>query len=452
MSQPQPTRSLLVVVFTGCLLLSVARAAMCEENWPRFRGTDGTGVIDGGERLPVEWSATDHVKWKAEIPGRGWSSPVVWNGRIFLTSAVSSDEEEESKKGLYFGGERREQPEGEFAWNVICLDLDNGNVIWTQTAHRGKAPFGIHIKNSHATETPVTDGERIYCYFGNIGLFCYDLEGTLIWTRQFPPVATRYSWGLAASPVLHEGRLYIVNDNEEQSYLLALDAKTGDDVWRIEREEKSNWSTPFVWQTPNRTELVVPGSDRNRAYDLDGQLLYEFGGSSSITIATPYAAQGLLYVSSGYVLDRKKPIFAIRPGATGDISLEDDQTSNSSIAWCQKQAGPYNPSTIVYRDRLYVLLDRGLFACYDATTGQEIYSPQRLPAGRAFTSSPWAYQDRIFCLNEYGQTYVIAAGDSFKIERVNHLADDDMSMATPAIVNESLLLRTAGRLYCITNP
>ena len=167
------------------------------------------------------------------------------------------------------------------------------------------------------------------------------MAGKLLWKKEWPAVKTRYGWGLAASPVLHDGRLYIVNDNEEQSFLVALDAKTGKQIWRTERDgEKSNWSTPFIWKNKLRTEIVTPGTRKNRSYDLDGKLLYQFGGSSSITIATPYAKFGLLYITSGYVGDRKKPIFAIRPGAKGDISLQSDQDSNAHIAWCQRRAGP----------------------------------------------------------------------------------------------------------------
>jgi outer membrane protein assembly factor BamB len=295
----------------------------------------------------------------------------------------------------------------------------------------------------------VTDGARVYCYFGNVGVFCFDLDGKEIWRRKIEPRATRFGWGTAASPVLHDGRLYLVNDNDEESHLLALDAKSGEEVWRVPRDEKSNWSTPFIWENELRTEIVTLGSGKVRSYGLDGSLLWSLAGMSTITIATPYEYDGLLYISSGYVQDPLRPIYAIRPGAKGDISLEEGQSSNESIAWRGEQAAPYNPTTLIYRDRLYVLYDRGTLACFDPKDGSVIYEQQRLPNGRAFTASPWAYGGKIFCLNEDGVAFVIEAGDEFKLVRTNSLADDDMCMATPAIAGDHLLIRTSARLYCI---
>jgi outer membrane protein assembly factor BamB len=294
----------------------------------------------------------------------------------------------------------------------------------------------------------VTDGERVYCYFGNLGLFCLTLDGEGVWERRWPAHATRFGWGKSASPALADGRLYIVDDNEEESDLAALDARSGEVVWRVARDEKSNWATPFIWRNALRTEIITPGTGKVRAYDLEGKLLYEFGGMSVIAVPTPVAAGELLYVSSGYVLDPRRPLFAIRPGAAGDISLADDQTSGEFIAWCQKQGGPYNPSPIVYGDYVYVLLDRGFLACYDATTGKEAYSKKRFAESGGFTASPWAYDGKLFCLNEDGVTSVVEVGSKFKVLRVNALADDDMCMATPAMAGDKLLIRTAARVYC----
>ncbi|HLJ12110.1 MAG TPA: PQQ-binding-like beta-propeller repeat protein, partial [Planctomycetaceae bacterium] len=284
-----------------------------------------------------------------------------------------------------------------------------------------------------------------------VGVFCYDLAGKIVWTRKLEPHATRAGWGTAASPALVEDRLFIVNDNEESSYLLALDAATGDELWRVERDERSNWSTPFVWQNNLRTELVTAGTKRVRSYDLDGNLLWELEGMSIITIGTPLADEGLLYVSSGYVLDPRRPIYAIRPGGQGDITLPPSKSSSEAIAWCQRAAAPYNPSVLAYRGRIYVLYDKGFFACFDSRTGEVIYDKQRIPNGKAFTASPWAYGGKIFCLNEYGETFVMAAGDEFKILHTNTLGEDEMCMATPAIAGERLLIRGDTRLYSIRN-
>ncbi len=441
-------------------LLAVLVFVLCSQNvvcgdtpqhWPQFRGPNARGISEGAN-LPDRWSATENVAWKAEVPGRAWSSPIVWGDRIFLTTAISSDELESPKKGLYFGGNRLEPREVEIIYGVVCLELSSGNKLWEQTVHRGTPTSPIHLKNSFASETPVTDGERVYAYFGNLGLYCFDFQGNAVWSKRFEPYATRNGWGTAASPVLHGDRLHILNDNDEQSYLLCLDKRTGKEVWRTLREEGSNWSTPFIWQNDRRTEIVTLGTDKVRSYDLEGNLLWWLTGMSSITIATPYADNGLLYISSGYVRDRQRPLYAIRPGASGDISLEPEQTGNEFIAWCQPTAAPYNPTTLLYGGRVYVLYDRSLLSCYRSLTGEPLFERERIPQGRHFTASPWAYNGKIFCLNEDGVTFVFRAGDEFELLHTNELADDDMGMATPAIAGDRLILRTSARVYCIQQP
>ncbi|HWX23172.1 MAG TPA: PQQ-binding-like beta-propeller repeat protein [Candidatus Binatia bacterium] len=422
-----------------------------EANWPQFRGVGARGVA-ADARLPEHWSATENVAWKTEVPGRGWSSPIVWGDRVFLTTAVSSGEPEPPKKGLYMGGERPNAPRPEHEWKVVCLDLASGKMRWERVVQRAEPVGPRHLKNSYASETPVTDGERVYCYFGNVGVFCLDLDGHPVWSKALEPHKTRYGWGTAASPVLHRDRLYLVSDNDEQSYLLALDKRTGREIWRVDRDEKSNWSTPYVWENPQRSEIVTAGTGKVRSYDLDGKLLWWFKGMSSITIATPYAEQDLLYVSSGFVGDRARPLYAVRPGGSSDISLQPGETNNAAIAWCQPVAAPYNPTTLVYDQRLYVLYDRGLLSAHNARTGQILFDRERLPEGLHFTASPWAYHGRVFCLNEDGVTFVVRAGNRFELLHTNKLADDDMCMATPALAGDRLLIRTAVRLYCIRTP
>jgi outer membrane protein assembly factor BamB len=422
--------------------------AHAQTQWSQFRGPGSRGIAETSQ-IPDRWSTTENVAWKREIPGRGWSSPVVWNDHVFLTTVINAGAEEEAKKGLYFGGERPFPPKSVHQWKIFCLDLKTGDLRWERQVHEGKPRSSIHIKSSFASETPVTDGERVYCCFGSVGIFCLDFDGNELWRHDLEPLPTRYGWGNAASPVLHQGKLYYCHDNEKASYLIALDAKTGQELWRISRDEKSNWSTPYVWENNLRTEIVTPGSGAVRSYDLDGKLLWSLSGMSSITIATPYEASGLLYVTSGYVGDQKRPIYAIQPGASGDISLQDEETTNEFIAWSRPKAAPYNPSTLVSGDRLFVLYDRGLVACYDATSGDELYGPTRLPNGRTFTSSPWAMDGKIFCLNEDGVTFVLKDSDKFDFMHTNQLAEDDMGMATPAIVGDRLLIRTAARIYCI---
>jgi outer membrane protein assembly factor BamB len=426
-------------------------ALTADNNWPQFRGPDAAGV-SANAKLPDKWSATENVAWKRDLPGRSWSSPIVWGGKVFVTAVVNTGESEPPKKGLYFGGNRPEPPKTEHESKVFCLDLATGAVVWEKTVDRSAPRTAIHLKSSYGAETPVTDGERVYAVFGGLGVFALTLDGKEAWSRPMPPRATRYGWGYAASPVLHDGRLFLVNDNDERAELLALDAKTGKELWRVDRDEKSNWATPFIWRNGKRTELVTTGTRAARSYDLEGKLLWSLRGMSSITIPTPLAGDGLLFVSSGYVGDKLRPLYAIRPGASGDITLKAGETSNASIAWSNPVGGPYNPSPLFHDGRLYVLYDRGLVSCFDAKTGRALYDRERLPNGFAFTSSPWAAGGKIFCLNEDGVCYVLRAGDKFELLHTNKLADDDMCMATPALVGDRLLIRTAARVYCVRRP
>ena len=433
------------------LFLAVAvifSPAFATEHWSQFRGPGARGQSQEAG-LPTQWSETENVRWQRDLAGRGWSSPIVWEDRVFLTAVINEGTTETAKKGLYFGGNRPDAPQTLHRWMVYCVDLSTGKLLWEVEAHRGVPESPRHLKNSYASETPIADAERIYVYFGNVGLYCYTHEGKPVWSAPQEARPTRFGWGTAASPVLHEDRLYVVNDNDQDSKLTAFDKLTGDEIWHINRDEKSNWATPYVWENELRTEIITPGTGKIRSYDLAGNQLYELGGCSSITIATPYSAFGLLYVSSGYVLDSKKPLFAIRPGGSGDISLEEGETQNEAIAWCQKKAAPYNPTTLVYGDQIYVLLDRGFMASYDARTGKPVYKPTRLNRNAGFTASPFAYDDKVFCLDENGVTFVIATGPEFKLLRTNSLGDDTMCMATPAIAQDNLLIRTEDKLFCI---
>jgi len=433
----------LALSFLGCIELPAADLA--DKQWPQFRGPGSTGVADDPS-LPDKWSQTEDVAWKTAIPGVGWSSPIIWGDRIFVTSVISSADGEKPKKGLYFGGERK-APTDEHRWMVYAIDFKTGKVVWEREASRG-VPGQKHLKNSYASETPVTDGERVYVYFGNIGLFCYDFSGKLVWSQASTPVARRYGWGSAASPVLDRDRLYIVNDNDDHSYLQSLDAKTGKVIWSVDRNEKTNWATPYIWAHDGKKEIVTPGTGRVRSYDLDGKLLWEFGGMSSISIPTPFASHGLLYITSGYVGDQVRPVYAVKPGAHGDLTLAAGETSNSGIAWYLPQAGPYNPSPLVYGDYYYTLLDRGFLTAHEASTGKEIYGKQRLdPAAGAFTASPWAANGKLFLLSEDGDTFVVQAGAEYKLIGKNSL--DEMCMATPAIARGSIVIRTASNLYRI---
>jgi outer membrane protein assembly factor BamB len=433
------------------LLLGIFAVLLCSgasiDTWPQFRGPLSDGVAPDDPALPDKWNSTENVVWRVDLPGTGWSSPVVARNRIFVTTVVPTSTQEEPKKGLCFGGERK-APADEHRWVVYALDFKTGKVLWQREVHKAVPNYSRHLKNSYASETPVTDGERIYAYFGNVGLFAFDLDGKPLWSQKFDTVKTRYGWGTAASPVLHQGRVYILNDNDDHSYMLALDKKTGAVIWKVDRDEASNWSTPFIWQNGKRTEIVTAGTKRVRSYDLDGKLLWELGGMSSIAIPTPFTVNSLLYISSGYVGDQTRPVFAIKPGASGDISLKPGETANPFVAWFLPQGGPYNPTPIVFGGVYYTLFDRGFLTAHDAKTGREIYGKQRIdPATTAFTASPWAYNGKLFLLSEDGDTFVVQGGPEFKVLWKNGL--EEMCMATPAIANGSLIIRTATRVYRI---
>ena len=421
-------------------------AVLAAQNWPQFRGTTAGVGVDHPD-LPDSWSTTENVAWVTSIPGIGWSSPIVWGDHVFLTTVINSGQQEPPKPGFYLGDWPAST--APHRWMVYDVDYASGKVRWAQEVGSTPPAKAKHLKNSYASETPVTDGERVYVYFANLGLFALDFTGKPIWSKPIGPFKTRNNWGSAASPALHDGRVYIVNDNDEQSFLAAYDARTGQEIWRVDRKEGTNWSTPFVWRNELRTEIVTSGSDRVRSYDLSGKLLWEFSGMSTISIPTPFERFGMLYISSGYVADALRPAYAIRPGAAGDISLKPGETSNAHIAWSSPTAAPYNPTPIIYGDVYYTLFDRGFFTSHEARTGKEIYPRQRITSeASGFTSSPWAYNGRIFAMSEEGDVYVIQAGPEFKVVGKNSL--NEMTLATPAIVRDSLFVRTASKLYRLT--
>lgn len=420
------------------------------EDWSQFRGSGAAGV-GTSDKLPVTWGPGHNVAWAIDIPGSGWSSPIVAGDRIFITTAVPDQPEEPPKAGLYFGGERKEAPELTYDWRVYCLSLRDGSTLWSRSVKVGKPTKGKHIKNTYASETPTTDGRRVFVYFAQAGLFAFDLNGEPLWQRDIGSYATKLEWGTGSSPITDGGQVYLQCDNDDESFIAAYDAETGEENWKVARDELTNWSTPFLWKTPQRTELVTAGKNRARSYDpATGKLLWELGGMSSIVVTTPVADGDFCFVSSGYVMDaQNRPIFAVKPGASGDISLAKGDTSGPAIEWYQRLGGSYMPTPIIYQDRFYVLYDRGLFACFDTKTGEVVYSKKRLPQGGNYTASPWAYRGHIFCLAEDGQTHVVEAGPEFKVTAVNPALDEKLFMATPAVAGDTLLIRGSTKLYAL---
>lgn len=444
----------LVGVSTALLLATPALA----QNWPQFRGSHA-GVATDDARLPEKWSPTENIAWKIDIPGHSWSSPVVWGNHVFVLTAINTAQPSptlnavgtylaRSLGGPMTGGDLT-KPTDEHRWVLYDVDFQTGKANWERTIHAAVPPQSTHQKNSFASETPVTDGERVYVYLGYAGLFAFDMTGTPVWSKPMTAPKMRTGWGSSASPVLHGGRVFIVNDNEERSFVAAFDARTGAELWRTDREgEASNWSTPFVWQNALRTEIVTTGSKKVRSYDTSGKLLWELTGMTSIHAVTPFASHGLLFVSSGYFPDPLRLTYAIKPGAAGDISLKGEDRSNAFIAWSLPTLGPAYPSPLVVGNQYYTLMDRGFVTSNDPETGKEIYGRQRIAADSGtFSASPWSYNGKIFAVSEDGDTFVMQAGPEFKVLGRNSLGE--MTLASPAVANGSLIMRTATKLYRI---
>jgi len=289
----------------------------------------------------------------------------------------------------------------------------------------------------------------VYAYFGNVGLFALDMSGKPVWSRPMDAFETLTGFGHAKSPVVDDRHVFIVNDNEEHSYMAAYDKRTGNQVWRVDRKETSNWTTPLVWKNERRTEIVTAATGGVRSYGVNGELLWQLTGMSTFDVPSPITANGLLYVMSGYTASPLRPAYAIRPGAMGDISLKPNETSNDFIVWSDPTLGTFHPSPLVYRGCYYTLHDRGFLTCNDPATGKAIYPRQRITSDAVnFTASPWAYNGKVFALSEEGDTYVIQAGPEFKVLGKNSL--NEMALATPAVAGGSLVVRTASKLYRIS--
>lgn len=423
--------------------------SQAEENWPRFRGPGGKGIGQSTHHIPIEWDRKKNVQWVTEVPGWGWASPIVWGDRVYLSTVVSDEQIQEPAKGLYLGQGVRKPSSGLHHWLVLCYDLNTGNELWREEVHSGAPTIPRHPKSTYAAETPVTDGERVYVLFGDLGLWCFSLDGEKLWEKRIEPKRTFFDYGAAASPVVHQDQVFVVYDNLEESWVARFDGKTGKEIWKVARDEKRSWATPLVWDNEIRTELVVPGLRRNRSYSLDGKLLWEFDGEmSSLVIPSPFAAHGMVYLSSGYVGDSHRPTFAIKPGGKGLIAEDSDYESSPEIAWYQPTASPYNTSQLIADQYLYTLYDQGFLTCHDAVTGKEIFGKQRLPGGPSFTSSPWSVNDKLFCLSEDGETFVFQIGSEYKLLTRNPL--EELCLSCPAVVKGKHLIRTASRLYCIS--
>jgi outer membrane protein assembly factor BamB len=415
--------------------------------WPQFRGPHSNQLWQDTP-LPQVWSQDKNVQWQVPIAGRAWSSPIVWGDKIFITTAVDEKLESAGSSSRTEKSGSRIKPTNDHRWEIYCLDKNSGEILWTKVAIQGKPSMTLHSDNSYASETPVTDGERVYAFFGNRGLYCYDFQGNLLWNKDLGVYEMQSEWGTGSSPLIYEGLVYLQIDNEEQSFLVALEAKTGDERWRISRQEKSNWCTPIIWQNQKRTELVT-GGKTVRAYDLISRdLLWELNVGGGRCVASPTAAGDLLYFGTEERSGLGGSLFAVKAGANGDITPEPGETTSAGVLWSQSKAGIAFASPLVYQNMVYILeRSRGGIKCFHAQTGELIYS-ENLPDVRFFWASPWACNGKIFCLDDHGTTHVVQAGSEFKILGQNMLNEDNY--ASCAFTGNSIILRGVESLYCIS--
>jgi outer membrane protein assembly factor BamB len=420
------------------LIATVAAA----QNWPSFRGQDASGVAEG-QHLPVKWDAAKGrgILWSTAVPGLAHSSPIVWNDRIFVTTAVSSKPDATFKRGLFGEGTASDDVSVQ-RWRLLAFHRDNGKLLWEQTAYEGAPKEKRHIKATYANPTPATDGRVVVAYFGSQGIYAYDLNGKPLWQRDLGRIdagaydAKDYEWGTASSPILYRDLVIVQCDQQQGSFLIALDRATGKTVWKTERDELPSWGTPAIFAGKQRTELVTNGSKFIRGYDpMTGRELWRLGGSSKITAPTPVYSGDLVLVASGR--RPEAPIFAVRPGAGRE----------PVVVWQKQQRGPYMPTPLIYGKYLYILGNAGIFDCYVFETGAEVYR-ERIPhQGSGFSGSPVASDGKIYLPSEDGDIFVVKAGTKFELLAKNEMGEP--LMATPAIASGKLIVRTEHHLWAI---
>ena len=425
-------------------------------HWPSFRGRFASGVADQ-QNLPIKWDARrgKNIRWKTPIPGLAHSSPIVWGDRLFVTSAVSSEPAGETIRHGLYGDGTASSDQSVHRWMLYCLEKKTGRIVWERQAHSAVPRSKRHIKATYANCTPVTDGRFVIAHFGAEGLFAYDMEGKRVWKKDLGDLdagaydAPDYEWGPASSPIIYRDLVIVQCDTQKESFILGCDIRTGDTVWRTARDELPSWGTPTIFPTRERAELVTNGSKFVRGYDpLTGRELWRLGGSSKITAPTPIFTDDLIIVCSGR--RPEKPIFAIRRGASGDISLQKDETSNRSIAWSKTRCGPYMPTPIIYSGLLYTCQNNGVLTCYDVKSGEEKYRQRIEHAGGGFSASPVAADGMIFLPNEDGEIFVVKAGPTFQLMATNHMGE--VLMATPALSEGTMFVRGRHHVFAVGQP
>ena len=424
-----------------------------DDDWPQFRGHGGLGIGSGNP--PTEWDVQSgkNVAWKTPIPGLGHSAPIIWGDRVFVTTAINTDSDNPSVEAGWSGGAGESAKDtGDWTWQVVCLQLETGKIRWTKNARIGVPTIKRHLKASHANCTPATDGEFVVAFFGSEGLYCFDIDGQLVWQhdlgklRSGPYDAPELEWGFASSPIIHDGLVIVQCDCLNTNFVVILDLKTGREIRRIDRAgEVATWSTPLVVTTSDRQQIVCNGYRQMAGYDLKtGSRIWHLNGGGDVPVPTPLFANGLIYLTNGH---GRSPVYAIQPNATGDLTPSDDEPQNTGLAWWQPRYGSYMPTPLVKGKRLYTCNDNGRLTVQDAMTGELIYRQRIGTASHTYSASAVAAGGHIYFVSEQGEVTVIEEGDVFKKLASNELGA--VVMATPAISGNRLLIRAVRNLYCL---
>ncbi len=437
----KPLTVCLTTFAAALLALGVSSAGSSESvgNWPSWRGPAGTGVASGAP--PIEWAEDKNVAWKVAVPGLGSATPVVWNDRVYVLTAIG-----ETSVAAGGGGGRRGPvaPTEPVDWTVIAYNAADGSEAWRQVA-RSQVPYaGKHATNSYASASAVTDGEHLWAFFGSYGLYCFDMEGNRVWTLDFGAMQTRHSFGEGASPAVHGDSIVVIWDEEGQSWIGAFNKLTGDELWRVDRDEPTTWATPLIVEHQGTTQVITSGTNRVRSYDLaNGELVWEGPGLTLNTIPSPFHVDGVVYLSAGF---RGSALMAV------DLDLARGRIDGTeAIRWRIERDTPYVPSPLLVESTIYYLKSNdAIVSAVDAGTGELRFGPQRLDGVREIYASPTAANGYIYFLGRDGGATVLRHGDEYEVAARNTL--DDGFDASPAIVGDSLYLRGRNSLYRIAEP
>jgi len=408
--------------------------------WPQWRGPLGTGVAPNGNP-PVTWSEDRNIRWKRPIPGKGHSSPIIWGDRIFLTTAIALDEIRPPPPGLAPGAHDNLPSTHLQEFLLLALDRHDGTILWQRTLRREQPHEGAHVTGSWASNSAVTDGEHVFAFFGSRGLYCLDLHGELLWQEDFGDMQSRHGHGEGSSPALHGDTLLINWDHQGESFVVALDKKTGAQRWKVMRDEMTSWSTPIIVEHEGRHQVIISATKRVRAYDfVTGEVIWECKGLSRNVVATPVAEDGWVVVTCSY--DHQAMLGIRLADARGDI------TQTDAIAWRLDRHTPYVPSPLLYDGMLFFLRhNEGVITCLNAKTGKPFFGPRRLHGIHSVYASPVGAAGRVYIVSRDGATAVMKRDAAFELMAINRL--DDSFSASPAVVGDAIYLRGQRHLYCI---